>query len=162
MALTETEKKLRDAATQMKLALKNTSDEEIVRSCVNSFISHARSVTFIMQKESAHNPKLRDWYVQEMDKLKDTPLLKFFNEMRVHTIHTGVVTPEMQTTRGYNVVRNGVPVPGDVKVQFYRFDGVEKYMPGDSGGVFRLCERYFLILRGLVALWVAKRRQLCL
>lgn len=57
--MTETEMKLRDAATQMKLALEHMTDDEVVRSCVNSYISLARSVTFVMQRESADHPELK-------------------------------------------------------------------------------------------------------
>ena len=158
--MTETQKKLRDAATQMKLALKNHRDLDVVRSCVNSFISHGRSVTFVMQKESAKHPALLQWYNAEMEILKKEPIMHFFNELRVHTIHKGVVSPEVQTTKAYNLEINGVPQPGEGVVEFLRFKEAAEHLPGDSGGVYRLCEKYFLILKGLVNLWLAKRHEL--
>src|SRR3989338_7582120 len=94
---TQTELKLRDAATQMKLAIKNMDDENILRSCINSFISQARSVTLVMQKESAYSPGLKNWYKNKMEQRKQLPILKFFNDKRIHTIHIGNVEPSKVT-----------------------------------------------------------------
>ena len=94
--MTETEMKLRDAATQMKMALAHVAEKEIVRSCINSYISHARSVTFVMQSESAQNPELLSWYEAQMADLKKMPLMKFFNAQRVYSIHKGVITPKLK------------------------------------------------------------------
>jgi len=157
--MSETEMKLRDAATQMKLALRNMSDDEIVRSCVNAFISEARSITFVMQRESKDTP-LEAWYNERMDVLKEMPLLKFFNASRVYTIHKGVVNPTKHVAPYENLVIDGVPCPGTGVISFLRFEDVDKYIPGNSGGVFNLCEEYFLVLKSLVAEWSAKRREL--
>jgi hypothetical protein len=64
MNVSETRLKLRDAATQMRLALKAPCDEEIVRSCINAFVSAGRSMTFVMQRESHDVPELKAWYEQ--------------------------------------------------------------------------------------------------
>ena len=39
---------------------------------------------------------------------------------------------------------------------FLRFEGAEEFFPGRSGGVFRICEEYFVILKGLVGDWLRK------
>src|SRR3989338_1277242 len=150
MPLTETELKLRDAATQIKLALKNTDDDEIIRSTINAYISHARSITLIMQEESSDCPELKSWYEDQMAHLKKSPLLKFFNEKRVHTIHRGVVRPMKHVTPVWDIKLNGMPQSGQGTMTFWQFEGIDKFIPGDSGGVFRLCEQYFLILKRLV------------
>lgn len=48
--MTAVQLKLQDAGTQMKLAIANSTDEAIFRSCINSYISLARSVTFVMEE----------------------------------------------------------------------------------------------------------------
>jgi hypothetical protein len=48
----------------MRLALKAPCDEEIVRSCINAFVSAGRSMTFVMQRESHDVPELKAWYEQ--------------------------------------------------------------------------------------------------
>ena len=157
--MTETEMKLRDAATQMKMALAHVADEEIVRSCVNSYISSARSVTFVMQRESAHSPELSAWYDAQMQVLKTSPLLQFFNAQRVYSIHKGVVAPVSHTAPIHDLRVNGAPFSCQGTMTFLRFEGAEEFFPGRSGGVFRLCEEYFVVLKGLVESWLRKRAE---
>ncbi len=116
----ETQLKLRDAGNQMNLALSNWGDEDIFRSCVNSYISHARSVTFVMQRESSGNPELVEWYEKQMENLKQLPIMKFFNEQRVHIIHRGIVKPlplsfpvDDLTVDGVNLGRGTVSTYGN-------------------------------------------------
>lgn len=154
--ITDTQKKLKDAATQMKLAIKYMDDENILRSCVNSFISHARSVTLIMQKESSHSPKLLSWYKDKMDVLKKMPIMKFFSNSRTHTIHQGNVEPSKITAEVKSVNYGEGIYPGD-KFTMWKFEGIEKYILGDSGGLFRLCEEYYKILRDLVNEWLYQK-----
>lgn len=158
--MTETELKLRDAGIQMKLVLRDTTDDETFRSCINAYLSHARSVTFVMQKESGGNPELKAWYESQMARLKELPIMRFFNEKRTHTIHKGVVKPIKHETPVWDVKVNGAVLPGQGKMTFWQFDGVVEFIPGSSGGVFRLCEEYFKILRWLVMEWIKKRKEL--
>ncbi len=158
--MTDTELKLCDAATQMKLIFKHNGDDEILRSCINAYLSHARSVTFVMQKESSAYPELVAWYKARMSKLQSVPIMKFFNAKRVHTIHKGVVKPIKHVTPISNLKENGVPLPGQATMIFWQFDGVDKFVTGSSGGVFRLCEEYFVILREFVGEWLKKRQEL--
>ena len=113
-----------------------------------------------MQKESAESPELKTWYENRMGQFKDIPIMKFFNDRRVHTIHKGVVKPGKCEERVWDVKVSGAPIQGEGTMTFWRFDGVEEFIPGSSGGVFRLCEQYFIILRGLVAEWMRKRKEL--
>lgn len=158
--MTETEMKLRDAGTQMTIALSHVAEEEVVRSCVNSYISAARSVTFVMQRESSDNPELKAWYEIEMLTMKTMPLLRFFNEKRVYSIHKGVVAPTTHVAPIKDLTVNGVPTTGDGTMTFLRFVGAEEFFPGGSGGVFRLCEQYFIVLKDLVGAWLRKRAEL--
>lgn len=152
--------KLWDAGAQMKLALSHSGDETIVRSCVNSFISMGRSVTFVMQRESSAVPALALWYEAHMDTLKQSPHLRFFNASRVYSIHKGVVVPRKHVMQIQNLTINGVLQPDGEAIAFLQFEGAEAFFPEGSGGVFRLCEEYFLILRQLVNDWVLKRKEL--
>jgi len=107
-------------------------------------------------------PALTAWYEEQMTKLKELPIMKFFNANRVHTIYKGVVKPLKQVAPIWNLKKNGVPLPdtGQATVTFWRFDDVDKFIPGSSGGVFRLCEEYYLILLRLVTEWIKKERSL--
>ena len=159
--MTETEMKLQDAEAQLRLALHHTGDEGTVRSCINSLISAARSVTFVMQRESSDSPELADWYktrIAELDKTRVGPILRFFSDCRTYSIHKGVILPNKVTATITALTINGVPqVTKNPSMTFYRFDGIDKYLPNDSGGVYRLCEQYLATLRALVADWIRKR-----
>lgn len=148
----ETQLKLRDAGNQMKLALANWGDEDIFRSCVNSYISHARSVTFVMQKESSGNSELLKWYEERMAELKQLPIMKFFHEQRTHIIHRGIVRPVSHTIPVKEIIVEGKKLTGGT-VTTWAFSDAHKYIPGSNGNVGKLCERYFLILKDLVHEW---------
>ena len=94
-----------------------------------------------------------------MADLKKMPLLQFFNAQRVYSIHKGVVAPKTETAPIENLRVNGVPTPGPASMTFLRFEGAEEYFPGRSGGVFRLCEEYFVVLKGVVGNWLRKRSE---
>lgn len=179
--MTDTEVKLRDAATQMKLAIKHSTDEDILRSCVNSYISHARSVTMVMEKESSKDQELLAWYKSKTSDIGNNGLFKFFNSQRVHSIHRGVVKPEKQERKATKLSMNQaapdsfkkasatiegtletlpfhendvLKVTKDGKVWGWYFTEHKKDLPEHSGNVFALCELYFGALKALVQEWV--------
>ena len=131
---------------------------------------------------------MRDWYKAQTNKLGQTPLFKFFNEQRVHTIHKGVIKPSrvlheiesaeywyetdekgVQKLRGHAIVkteqlnissRDITQVSSKGTVSAWRFSGVEKHLPNDSGNVLRLCENYYRILKWLVEEWYREQYRL--
>jgi len=159
--MTDTEAKLQDAVTQFDLAA-NTDDEAMVRSCINAMIDMGRSVTLVMQNESGPYAALTQWYETRMAELMqstDAPLMKFFNERRVHTIHRGVVRPLRDTAI---VTGSTLPdvAPG-ATMMLWRFEGTAEYLgANDSGGMHRLSMRYLAVLRELVRDWLQKRTDL--
>jgi hypothetical protein len=156
--ITETQLKLRDAGTQMKLAVENIGNEDILRSCINAYISAARSITMVMEKESAVYPDLLAWYKEQTTELGKLPVMRFFNEQRIHTIHRGNVKPISHTLPIWNMVVDGKKrEPGTGTMTAWVFDNVNEYLPGRSGNVFKLCEQYFLILKKLVHEWLLEK-----
>lgn len=187
--ITETRLKLRDAGIQMKLALEHARNEDYFRSCVNSFIAAARSITMSMERESARHPALLAWYKEQTQQFGADPLFRFFNDQRVHVIHRGVVQPASQTfvVENYREVHvtnratgetkkhmqfsintKEMPMrPGDVVVGgapniaiYWTFPEAAEYLPNGSTNVFRLCEDYFVRLKTLVHAWLARRQQI--
>jgi len=155
--LTQTELKLRDAGIQMQIALK-ASDDQVFRSCINSFISLSRSVTFVMQKESSYNPELIAWYENRMDKLKKLAIMKFFQDKRTFTIHKGHIEPTSHTVPIISVTINGVKVSASgAQIKYWVFDDIKEYLPDHSGNVLLLCEEYFIILKRLVRDWIVQK-----
>lgn len=163
--MTDTELKLKDAGIQLKLALDAFAarDEEQLRSCINAFISHARSITFVMQVESHPFPLLAKWYVERMNAMRTNPLMRFYNEKRVHSVHKGVVKANRRTVRIEKITVAGKTVATGGTAALYEFDGVEEFLTPDRGKeVFNLSEQYFLLLKHLVMEWLEVRASLSL
>ncbi len=156
-SVTETQLKLRDAGIQMKLAVEHIGDEDVFMCCVNSYIASARSITFVMQRGSAPYPELTNWYNDQMAQLKSLPLMKFFQDQRTHTIHRGVIKPDSRSMRVSKLVIDGKNV-GSSTATIWLFPEAKKYMPHRSGGVIKLCEEYFLILKNLVHEWLKQKQ----
>lgn len=178
--------KLRDAASQMKLALANLQDETMFRSCINAYISAARSVTMVLEKE-CKPLEMTDWYKAQTAKLGKSPLFRFFNDQRVYSIHKGVVQPvkkghEVLSTefwyeeneKGESKLHSNTEIQADIPsfnvgdiasfsddgtMWAWFFDGIEKHMPRDTGNVLRLCENYYLCLKWLVEEWFREQHR---
>jgi hypothetical protein len=178
--IAETELKLQDAGAQMRLALKHADDDELFRSCVNAFIAMARSVTMLMEKESAPFPELHAWYKQTIADVGSSPLFRFFHERRTHTVHRGVVRA---TRKGCEVISawrvyDPAAEPGQREALEIDTSPAGEFQPRDiihirkgvafawyfdepssgwfmpSTNVFALCGPYFRALRELVDCWV--------
>jgi hypothetical protein len=113
-----------------------------------------------MQKESAHHLELLCWYREQMEELKKLPIMRFFSEKRDHSIHRGVVKPNLKTTPIHNLKINGIPQHGLSFMSVWQFDDIKEYIPNNSGNMLQLCEEYFCILKSLVSLWLQKRIEL--
>lgn len=151
----ETEIKLNDAKIQLDLAMarENVGKIDVVRSCINAFISDARSVTFTMQKESGSTEKFLKWYEGKQTEMKSNPLLKFFNEQRTISIHQKSVQPIQRNINISKIEHNGRIVGSGGIAIVYEFDNFDKFIPGDNGNVFRNCLKYYDYLSNLVEEW---------
>jgi len=184
MTKPETILKLRDAANQMKFAIENLRDEEKFRSCINSYLSAGRSVTMVLERE-CKPLGMTDWYKSQTKLLGESPLFRLFNAQRVYSIHKGVVQPVRKghkvksakfwykkDNEGNQKLHSNAVIEADEPVLNIRdiasfsedgtmwawfFDGIEGYMPGDSGNVLRLCEDYYLCLKWLVEEWIREK-----
>jgi hypothetical protein len=160
--VTETELKLRDAENQLQLAMQNAADEDLVRSCINAFITFGRSVTMVMEGECHELPGLLDWYKSKTAGFKTSPevaIWAYFAENRTYTTHSGVIKPVEVIASVTGLEINGVPQPTspNASMSFIRFANPpgEDWM--DSGGIFRLCQSYLRLLRLFVTEWLARR-----
>lgn len=161
---TETRLKVEDAQTQLDIAAQFLDDELIVRSCINGFISLARSVTFAMQAESGSKTPLASWYTEQMAALgeSDGPLLEFFNEKRVHSVHRGTVVLEQKTYRLLAKMRtdDGHALLAPQNVSVWLFDDSPSLDEYKNLPAVKLCRVYLAIVESLVTLWEAQRSSL--
>jgi hypothetical protein len=62
------------------------------------FLSAARSITLVMQKEYAHTPGFESWYEHQQEEMRKDGLLTFFKELRNTSIHQKTVNPRFQSS----------------------------------------------------------------
>ncbi|MBO9712476.1 hypothetical protein [Sphingomonas sp.] len=84
---------------------------------LNAFLSAARSVTFLLQKEMAHVPGFREWLAQKQDEMRADPVARFFLLLRNFSQKEGRVS-----TVGFGGTGMG-------RRWTYRFAGREPAMP---------------------------------
>ena len=68
---------------------------------LSAFLSAARSVTLIIQKELSPVPGFSDWYSRKQNKFETDKLMKFFNKKRVLLIHEEPVRPRKEVHIAY-------------------------------------------------------------
>jgi hypothetical protein len=61
---------------------------------LSAFLSAARSITLVMQKEYAHEAGFESWYGRQQEEMRKDGLLTFFNNLRVTSIHIKQVQTE--------------------------------------------------------------------
>ena len=149
--MTETEIKLEDAKIQLEIAIKNNGQYNVVRSCINAFISNARSVTFTMQKEFNKIDGFNVWYQKKQDEMSSNVLFKFFNEQRKISIHHHSISPNKRVINIKKIEKAGKIIKNSGTVSALEFPEYRELVPGDSGNVFRLCKEYIKLLQRLVS-----------
>lgn len=158
----DTALKLADSKTQLRLARQFIGDNDVVRSCINAFVSLARSTTLVMQKESGAVAGLTEWYDNEMKAMllgPNGPMLKFFNERRVFSVHIGSIVLERVN---FAIFDHMFTPDGDAIFDIQQstgwlFDDAERFgIPGQSSAL-DLCDDYLLVIDGLVSRWETER-----
>jgi hypothetical protein len=162
LSTTESELKMQDAETQLRLAMQHHGDDAVVRSCINAMITTARSVTMVMERESSENPLVLSWYKSKTASFKTSQqshLWNYFGESRTYTVHKGVISPNLLTAQITDFTENGVsqPISPNATMSFYRFANPPEGKAVESGGVFRICREYLDLLRDLVDEWLKIR-----
>jgi hypothetical protein len=111
----------------------------------------------VMEKESAKDLALLQWYKREMNNLGGKPLMRFFNERRVHSIHKASVRLRSHSAPIFDLTINDEPASEpdpNARMEWWTFDGVNEFLPDSSNNVIGLCDEYFRTIRGLVAAWL--------
>src|SRR5258708_17738526 len=84
---THTRDKLNEAAFFQQGLAAEKVDPDHYRYFMSAFISAARSITLLMQKEYAHTKGFAEWYPDRQGEMKADDEMRFFNEQRVEAIH---------------------------------------------------------------------------
>lgn len=158
--MTIAEIKLEDAKTQLDLVCKYIDDEKIVRSCVNAFFSHARSIDEVLDKDSQINPDLKAWSEGRLPEFRGMPISKFIRRSRNHSIHRGTIPLDSKRVLRNLLKRSpeGRLILGPPTTTLWILDGAEA--EGVQPYVVALCSEYLQLAGQLVADWKAERVRL--
>ena len=85
--MSNTEKKLQEATYFLKRMLETHNIPFEFECNLQAFISFARSITFVMQKEHSKKQDFSKWYDEKQEEMKGDEMLNFFNEARITIIH---------------------------------------------------------------------------
>jgi hypothetical protein len=158
--MTIAEDKLEDAQIQLDLALKNIDDEKTVRSCVNAFFAHARSVDEVLEKDSTHPAALKTWTESRLLILRALAIYQFVRKSRNHSIHRGTLPLQgVKALRNLNqVTPEGHRILGSPFTTIWVLDGAEA--SGLQPYVVPFCREYLDLLRQFLVEWSAERARL--
>jgi hypothetical protein len=168
--MNETLKRLEEAIELIKRLKKSSHDRTAFRTNLNSFITSARSITFVMQKEFKHVSGFDKWYDQKVRNTKDE-ICEFFVKQRniiqkegsvrlIVSASTSVVSelagkmiiPMIRNKKGKFVVDKKAQVttdgiPHQIKPKILVKSSFKERPNEDA---VDLCEKYLLKLKGLV------------
>jgi len=91
--ITDTRDKLNEACYFLEQMKEKQSDRDAFKYNLSTFLSAARSVTWVMQEEFDKASGFKEWYEKAQQNMKQDSDMKFFNEKRTMTIHIGPVRP---------------------------------------------------------------------
>ena len=101
---------------------------------LNAFLSAARSVTFLLQKEMRSVPGFDNWWNDRMAEMRNDPAMKFFKELRNFSQKEGRVS----------VVGTGGLLAGGEKYMSYQFAQYQNSVPEQLIGrdVIKCCQEH--------------------
>lgn len=112
--MTATQEKLNEAIIMLEQAKLASNDYTVFIANLNAFVSAARSVTLVMQKEFHSIAGFKKWYIEKQQSMNEDEEFKFFNRLRVDTVHVRPFnTPSTYTT----VFPGGLTVSGGTTVE---------------------------------------------
>ncbi len=91
--MSNTRQKLKETKYFLEQMRNYVEDPEKFAFNLSAFLSAARSVTFIMQSEFKSSPEFSGWYKEKQKEMNSDENFKFFNNLRVATIHQKPVVP---------------------------------------------------------------------
>jgi hypothetical protein len=174
--MTGSQQKLMYADIMLQQAKQNINNYPVFIANLDAFVTDARSVTFIMQKEFNSINGFEEWYKVKQEEMKNDSDFQLFNILRVDTTHVRPFnTPSRYTTlfqeglsisgsktviplgkaddKGNLVIDNKSPITINGKpVTNIKRSTTRRYFFTDrpNEDAITICERYFQKLKELV------------
>lgn len=91
-------KNINDTLKTVELALNDLKNELPERrvAAIRNVITFGRSVTFALQKLKSHVDHFDDWYLPKQREMINSPLFKYFKDLRDEIIHEGKLDTSVQ------------------------------------------------------------------
>ena len=115
--MTYTQQKLMYAYLMLEQAKHNSNDYPVFIANLDAFVTDARSVTLIMQKEFDSINGFKEWYSVKQQKMKDNSDFDIFNKLRVDTMHVRPFDAVSKITTSFP---GGMTIPGGKSVTVHR------------------------------------------
>ena len=112
--MTAIQEKLNEAIIMLAQAKVASNDYVVFIANLNAFVSAARSVTLVMQEEFHSIAGFEEWYKDKQQSMKKDEEFRFFNKLRVDTVH---VRPFNAPSRYTTVFAGGLTVSGGRTVE---------------------------------------------
>ena len=96
-------RKLDGAKYHLDLMKTHVSDRSKFTFDLEAFLSAARSVTLLLQKELSDEQGFEEWYNSKQTQMKQEPLFSYFNRKRTFSIHEGPTELKATFNLGYSV-----------------------------------------------------------
>jgi hypothetical protein len=106
-------KNLNEAIIMLEQAKAFSNDYTVFIANLNAFVSAARSVTLIMQKEFNSIAGFKKWYLDKQQWMAKNEEFKFFNTLRVDTVH---IRPFNAPSRYMTKFTGGLTIPAGTTV----------------------------------------------
>jgi len=91
--MSDTRQKLEEAKYFLEQMKGRQSDRDAFKYNLSAFLSAARSVTLIMQKEFGKVSDFKDWYTEKQSMMRSDETMRLLNNKRVMTIHQQPIRP---------------------------------------------------------------------
>lgn len=118
--MTYTREKLLEARYFLDRMVENQAERNAFKYNLSAFLSAARSVTLIMQKEFVGVPRFADWYIDQQDKMRADDMMKVLKDKRDVTIHEQPV--DLHACVEVSITEH-ITVTDSVSVTIIRADG---------------------------------------
>jgi hypothetical protein len=92
----DTQQKYNEAEYFLGMMKENDEDRQRFKYNLSAFLSAARSVTFVLQKESSKNPEFKEWYSKKQKWMKGDAVFKFFVGKRNYVLKERLIDPQAE------------------------------------------------------------------
>ena len=101
--MSETHKRMQDTEILLNQSLGSANYPIVFRANFNAFISSARSITWVMQKEFNSKIGFSEWYEKKVAQMNEDGLFEFFKNLRNESVKEKTLVDKVKLTTELNL-----------------------------------------------------------